>query len=90
MCWLLVVYYYSSLCILLFLLIRKKYANENILKKVSQKFGGIKKIVSSLHCKTNNNSNMLQVKLHIETANRFSPMGDYCWISGACMLLDKV
>lgn len=33
---------------------------------------------------------MLQIKLHIESANRFSPMGDYWQVSGACMLLDKM
>jgi|JI9StandDraft_2_1071091.scaffolds.fasta_scaffold63253_2 hypothetical protein len=45
-----------------------------ILKILQQKFGSIKKINSSLH---QQNKNMQQILSHIETANRFSPKGDY-------------
>ncbi len=41
-----------KLLILLHFQPRKKYTSKNILKKSSQIFGSIKKINSSLHCKT--------------------------------------
>jgi hypothetical protein len=52
------------------------------LKFLLKKFGAIKKIDSSLHCKT---KNMQRILLHIESANKFSPVGDYT-VCGACML----
>ena len=56
---------------------------KNNLQKI---FGGMKKINSSLHCKTkNNNSNMLSAQKHIETKNWFSPIG-YDTSCGASML----
>jgi len=43
-------------------------------KIIQQKFGTIEKINSSLQ---QQNKNMQYKLSHIETANRFSPMGDY-------------
>lgn len=43
-------------------------------KILQQKFGNNKKLVQSLHSQ---NKNMQRILSHIETANRFSPKGDY-------------
>ena len=44
----------------------------------------MKKINSSLQCKTKSNKqNMLRKNLHIESKNCFSPAADYT-VSGAC------
>jgi len=50
----------------------KQHCTNN-LKKI---FGRIKKIISSLHCKTkNNNSKMLRTQKHIDAKNGFGPVG---------------
>ncbi len=54
--------------------------NKFIFKIIQQKFGTIKKINSSLH---RQNKNMQRNLSHIETANWFSPKGDYT-NCGAC------
>jgi hypothetical protein len=58
------------------------YPEKKYFKKI---FGGFKKKISSLHCKTKLKQQiMLRIQLHIETANCFSsPKGDYN-NSGAC------
>jgi hypothetical protein len=49
-----------------------------------QIFGKNKKLFQSLQRKTNyKNRNMLRIQLHIESANWFSPKGDYT-VCGAC------
>ena len=53
-----------------------KYFKKILLRK----FGSIKKLLPSLHSQ---NSNMSRLRLHIETVNRFSPMG-YDSGCGAC------
>jgi hypothetical protein len=52
----------------------RKIVLKIILKNILQKFGTIKKIDSSLHSQI---KIMQRILSHIETANRFSPKGDY-------------
>jgi hypothetical protein len=54
--------------------------NKNNFKISLSKFGSNKKLFQSLHRKI---KNMQRIKLHIETANWFSPKGDYT-VCGAC------
>jgi len=62
----------------------KNSTQKNILKKYSQIFGNIKKINSSLQCKSKfKTTNMLRIQLHIETVCFSSPKTNYDK-SGAC------
>lgn len=64
-------------------MIQWMFDGEKIFLKISlKKFGNIKKINSSLHRKQ---KQMQRITLHIESANWFSPKGDYTFC-GACML----